>query len=147
MASPLKVEFQFDFGSPNAYLAEVAIAQHGGVPVAAITLAFACGLKPKAGALLRTMKWSWAYMAVICLFNWILSTNYGYFNGPPKVASLLDVMGPWPWYLLTLQGVAVLFFTILLLPFRRSMRRELKPVDTPLFTGEATSGFGTERGK
>ena len=25
MASPLKVEFQFDFGSPNAYLAEVAI--------------------------------------------------------------------------------------------------------------------------
>lgn len=25
MANPLKVEFQFDFGSPNAYLAEVAI--------------------------------------------------------------------------------------------------------------------------
>ena len=25
MASPLKVEFQFDFGSPNAYLAEIAI--------------------------------------------------------------------------------------------------------------------------
>jgi 2-hydroxychromene-2-carboxylate isomerase len=26
VASPLKVEFQFDFGSPNAYLAEIAIA-------------------------------------------------------------------------------------------------------------------------
>ncbi len=25
MVSPLKVEFQFDFGSPNAYLAEIAI--------------------------------------------------------------------------------------------------------------------------
>lgn len=25
MASPLKVEFQFDFGSPNAYLAEIAL--------------------------------------------------------------------------------------------------------------------------
>ena len=25
MASPLKVEFQFDFGSPNAYLAELAL--------------------------------------------------------------------------------------------------------------------------
>jgi 2-hydroxychromene-2-carboxylate isomerase len=25
VASPLKVEFQFDFGSPNAYLAELAI--------------------------------------------------------------------------------------------------------------------------
>ena len=27
MATPLKVEFQFDFGSPNAYLAECAIPQ------------------------------------------------------------------------------------------------------------------------
>ena len=26
MVSPLKVEFQFDFGSPNAYLAEIALA-------------------------------------------------------------------------------------------------------------------------
>jgi len=25
VASPLKVEFQFDFGSPNAYLAELAL--------------------------------------------------------------------------------------------------------------------------
>ena len=25
VASPLKVEFQFDFGSPNAYLAEYAL--------------------------------------------------------------------------------------------------------------------------
>jgi 2-hydroxychromene-2-carboxylate isomerase len=25
MMSPLKVEFQFDFGSPNAYLAELAL--------------------------------------------------------------------------------------------------------------------------
>ena len=25
MVSPLKVEFQFDFGSPNAYLAELAL--------------------------------------------------------------------------------------------------------------------------
>jgi 2-hydroxychromene-2-carboxylate isomerase len=27
VATPLKVEFQFDFGSPNAYLAECAIPQ------------------------------------------------------------------------------------------------------------------------
>src|SRR3954451_10358253 len=26
VVSPLKVEFQFDFGSPNAYLAEIALA-------------------------------------------------------------------------------------------------------------------------
>ncbi len=28
--SPLKVEFQFDFGSPNAYLAELACQRSNG---------------------------------------------------------------------------------------------------------------------
>jgi len=32
VASPLKVEFQFDFGSPNAYLAELALPALKGVP-------------------------------------------------------------------------------------------------------------------
>ena len=29
---PLKVEFLFDFGSPNAYLAELAFRELNGVP-------------------------------------------------------------------------------------------------------------------
>ena len=94
-------------------------AQHGGAPVAALALVFGAGLKPQPGALRRAMAWGWVYMAVIFLLNLLLGTNYGFFNAPPEVPSLLDHMGPWPWYLLTLQAVAVLFFFLLLLPFRR----------------------------
>jgi hypothetical integral membrane protein (TIGR02206 family) len=94
-------------------------AQHGGVQVAALALVFGAGLRPQPGALRRAMYWSWAYMAVISLCNWLLGTNYGFFNAPPEVPSLIDYMGPWPWYLLTLQAVAVLFFFLLLLPFRK----------------------------
>lgn len=108
---------EFDWHDPEYY---AFFAQHGGVPVAALTLVFGCGLKPGPGALFRTIRWSWLYMAVTSLCNWMLTTNYGFFNGPPPVASLLDFMGPWPWYLITLQGVAVLFFALLLLPFRGS---------------------------
>lgn len=110
---------EFDWHSPEYY---AFFVQHGGVPTAALTLVFGCGLRPQPGALLRTMKWSWVYMAGACLLNFLLHTNYGYFNGPPPVASLLDFMGPWPWYLLTLQVVAVVFFSLLLLPFPRAAK-------------------------
>lgn len=96
--------------------------QHGGVVVAAVTLAFAAGLPPQPGALRRAMLHSWAYMAVICVCNAVLDTNYGYFNAPPDAASLIDFLGPWPWYLVSLQGVALLFFALLLLPFRNGCR-------------------------
>jgi hypothetical integral membrane protein (TIGR02206 family) len=66
------------------------------------------------------MLWSWGYMFVAFGVNALLDTNYGYMNGKPEAASLLDHLGPWPWYLLSLQGVAFVFFGLLLLPFRRN---------------------------
>jgi uncharacterized membrane protein YwaF len=35
----------------------------------------------------------------------------------PPTASLIDVLGPWPWYLLALEGIAFVIFFILYLPF------------------------------
>ena len=113
------------WGSPEYW---TFFAQHGGVPVAALALVFGAGLRPQPGALRRALCWGWAYMAIICLLNWLLRTNYGYFNGPPDAPSLLDYMGPWPWYLLTLQGVAVLFFSLLLVPFRNRSSPSLRQV-------------------
>jgi hypothetical protein len=33
-------------------------------------------------------------------FNVVVGTNYGYLNAKPSAASALDLLGPWPWYLL-----------------------------------------------
>lgn len=110
----------YDWHAPEYYS---FFLQHGGVPASALALAFGCGLSPQKGALWRTVKWSWVYMAAAFLLNCMLSSNYGFMNGPPKVASLFNAMGPWPWYLLTLQGVGVLFYSLLLLPWRRQFRQ------------------------
>jgi len=31
--------------------------------------------------------------------NFLLKANYNYLSAKPEVASILDVMGPWPWYI------------------------------------------------
>jgi hypothetical integral membrane protein (TIGR02206 family) len=107
---------KFDWHSPEYY---AFFAQHGGVQAAALGLVLGAGLTPQPGAFRRVMLWSWTYMAAAFTVNALLHTNYGYMNGKPEAASLLDHLGPWPWYLLSLQGVAFVFFGLLLLPFRR----------------------------
>jgi uncharacterized membrane protein YwaF len=48
-------------------------------------------------AVLVTVVWA----AATFTFNSIAGTAYGFLNGKPRTASLLDVFGPWPVYLLT----------------------------------------------
>ena len=92
-------------------------AQHGGVPVAALALAYGTPLRPQPGAFKRAIFWSWVYMAVVYGLNWLLGANYGFLNGKPGVGTLFDYMGPYPWYLITLQFVAFTLYFLLLLPF------------------------------
>lgn len=68
------------------------------------------------------------YMCVIMLFlnmlvviiypiNILTGGNYMFLARKPSTASLLDVLGPHPWYLLALEVVAVVLFMLLYLPF------------------------------
>lgn len=40
---------------------------------------------------------SWALTMLV--FNELAGTNYGFLNEKPAVDSILDILGPWPWYL------------------------------------------------
>lgn len=102
--------------------------QHGGVPATALGLVFGAGLKPQRGALLRTMLWSNVYLVVIFSLNALLGTNYGYLNAKPQHGSVLDFLGEWPWYLLSLEGVALVLYSLLLLPF---IRKKVRATNSP----------------
>ncbi len=60
-----------------------------------------------------------AYQAVALIINTILKTNFAFASRPPDNPSLIDHLGPWPLYLFAMQGIALVLFLLLALPFRK----------------------------
>jgi hypothetical integral membrane protein (TIGR02206 family) len=64
----------------------------------------------------------WA--VVVFPLNGILDTNYGYLNRKPSSASLLDLLGPWPWYLVAGAAIILVGWALVLtLPWTTLARR------------------------
>jgi hypothetical integral membrane protein (TIGR02206 family) len=115
----------FDWNTPEYY---AFFLQHGGVPVAALALVFGARIVPQPGAFRRVVLWSWTYMAGVMLLNLLLGANYGFLNGKPGVGTMFDYMGPYPWYLITLQAVAFSIYGLLLLPFSKRGQSQAIPI-------------------
>lgn len=62
-------------------------------------------------------------LAFIMYFvNIQLGTNYLYVNQPPVTKSLVDFMGPWPYYIFSLAGIYLTLSFVLYLPFKRNKK-------------------------
>jgi hypothetical integral membrane protein (TIGR02206 family) len=70
-------------------------------------------------AVVATLAWA----AFTFTFNAITGTNYGYLNRKPPTASLLDVLGPWPVYLLTEVAIVLIVWALMTWPWERMRRR------------------------
>lgn len=62
--------------------------------------------------------WSVFYLMFAMSVNRLLGTNFGFASRPPDNPSLIDHLGPWPWYLGSLLGIAIGMFLLLALPFQ-----------------------------
>jgi len=62
----------------------------------------------------------WA--AATFTFNSIAGTNYGFLNGKPHTATLLDVMGAWPAYLLIAAVLILIVWALMTWPWERTGR-------------------------
>jgi uncharacterized membrane protein YwaF len=52
----------------------------------------------------------------MCL-NPLLDSNYGYFNGKPSDGTVLDYLGPWPWYVLAEVVIVLVGWALVTLPW------------------------------
>jgi hypothetical integral membrane protein (TIGR02206 family) len=95
---------------------------HGGTVAAALFLAFAGRLRVRHGAWWRVLLLVNAYAACLMGLNLGAGTNYMYLRAPPPVPTLLDRLGPWPWYLASSEALAAASFFLLELPVRERRR-------------------------
>jgi hypothetical integral membrane protein (TIGR02206 family) len=102
-----------------SYIAIKFLLAHGGVVMAILFLVWSKSARPRINSWWKALLWLQVYAGVIGIFNLIFQTNYFYLCQKPASSSLLDYLGPWPWYLVAGEGLAILFFFSLWMPFRR----------------------------
>jgi hypothetical integral membrane protein (TIGR02206 family) len=100
---------------------------HSLVVWAAAYLVWGVGFRPDwrgyRVAVLVTIGWG----LVMFVFNHVAGTNYGFLNRKPLAASLLDLLGPWPWYLLSELILGAAGWALITWPWVRQQARRHSP--------------------
>jgi hypothetical integral membrane protein (TIGR02206 family) len=97
--------------------------QHGVVVITALLLPLGLGWRPRSGAWYKSFAWLLGYAVIAFFANMALNTNFGFLMQKPSEASLIDLMPPWPFYILLMICIAGLMFYLLGLPFRKSCQK------------------------
>ncbi|MGH2864120.1 MAG: hypothetical protein ACRDJX_02605, partial [Solirubrobacteraceae bacterium] len=89
---------------------------HIGAIVAGCSLVLGCRRYPRAGAVWRVYGATFAFTVIAAAGDLLTGGNYMFLREKPEYGSLLNVLGPWPWYIASTAVLAlVLLFVVKLL--------------------------------
>jgi len=100
---------------------------HFSVVAAALYLPIVLGWRPKTPIWrtpIEALLLGIVYQLLSLGINAILDTNFGFTMHKPANASLLDHLGPWPWYLVVMWPIAFVLFFLLCLPFIKPAKNQ-----------------------
>ncbi len=89
---------------------------HAGLVVYAVYITAVFNYYPTLQSIWKAFLVLQLYVGFVFGANLLLGSNYVYVLGRPPTASILDYLGPWPWYLLVVEGMALVVFVIVYLP-------------------------------
>ncbi|PDW01784.1 YwaF family protein [Candidatus Viridilinea mediisalina] len=89
---------------------------HGVILWAVIFAMAAWGYRPTWRSFPRVALSTNLILIPIGLTNWLTGGNYMFLARKPDYATLLDVMGPWPWYIIPLQLIGLIICVLVYLP-------------------------------
>lgn len=90
---------------------------HGAILAACLFMVFVEQYRPTLKSIGKAFLILNGFAALAGLANWLTGGNYMFLAHKPVAASLLDYLGPWPWYILSLQGAALVSMFLFYLPF------------------------------
>jgi uncharacterized membrane protein YwaF len=109
-------------GFPHLMFFEYLVG-HLGIVLAAVFLVVGLRLPPQPGAVARVFAITAVYTAFVGFVDAVTGANYMFLRDPPGEWTLLNVLGPWPWYVVSAAGVGLVLLVLLDLPFWPSRRR------------------------
>ena len=104
---------------------------HNGLILAIVYATVVYQMRPTYRSIWKALIAMNIFLLVALVANLILGANYFWILGKPSVPSLLDYMGPWPWYILTGEFIALVHFGVAYLPIAVMNRKRVpfvKPV-------------------
>jgi hypothetical integral membrane protein (TIGR02206 family) len=90
---------------------------HGGTVIANLFMVFVAGYRPTGKSIWKAFLWLNVYTFIVFIINFLIDGNYMYISEKPVNPSLIDYLGPWPWYIFSLEAIALGTFFILYVPF------------------------------
>jgi len=103
-------------GYPHYLFFEYFIT-HTGIVLATLILIFHYNWKVTWLSLFRAFLWLQVPALINLVFDFTFDVNYMFMRVLPKVSSVLDYMGDWPWYIISCEIFTFASFIFYLLPF------------------------------
>jgi len=104
------------YGFPHFRFFQTFIS-HGLIITSAIYMTVVEGFRPTWKSMLRVVIWMNLYAAAVYFINSSIGSNYLMINYKPDTPSLLDLLPPWPIYILYMEMIGVITILLLYLPF------------------------------
>jgi hypothetical integral membrane protein (TIGR02206 family) len=92
--------------------------QHSAIPAASLFLVVGLRIYPRPCAAVRVFGLTVALVVFDAFVNLLTGGNYMFLRSVPPGQNLLDLFGPWPWYIIGGAGLGVVFLAVLDAPFR-----------------------------
>ncbi|MCB0718227.1 MAG: TIGR02206 family membrane protein [Bacteroidetes bacterium] len=112
------------YGYPHFRFFQTMIA-HGGLVIAGFFVVFVDRYRPTIRCVMEVLLGLNVYALVVGLLNPTIGSNYLYLAHKPDIATVMDLMPAWPWYIPILELIALLLFMLLFLPFEIARRRKI----------------------
>jgi len=104
------------YGFQHFYLVQFFIA-HGSIITASAYMAIVEGFRPTWASIKKVFIFVNIFLILATVVNLLIDSNYLYSLHKPHAPTLLDYLGPWPWYILSAEGVALIMFLLQYFPY------------------------------
>jgi len=104
------------YGFPHFRFFQTFIS-HGLIITSGIYMTVVEGFRPTWKSILRVALWMNIYVVIVYFINSAIGSNYLMINAKPDTPSLLDLLPPWPIYIIYMELIGVATCLLLYTPF------------------------------